>query len=31
MDTDLVDHEKIQADMFDHLLAAVPFFDLLGE
>jgi miniconductance mechanosensitive channel len=27
-DTDLVDYEKVQADIFDHLLAAVPFFDL---
>lgn len=27
-DTDLADYEKVQADIFDHLLAAVPFFDL---
>ncbi len=27
-DTDLVKYEGIQADIFDHLLAAVPFFEL---
>ena len=27
-DTKLVDYEGIQADIFDHLLAALPYFDL---
>ena len=27
-DTRLVDFEGVQADIFDHLLAALPYFDL---
>ncbi len=28
LDTSLVEHEGVQADIFDHLLGALPYFDL---